>query len=77
MTEHPSERPDLLAAYLESTSDIELLLAELSETQLESRESPDEWTVRQIVHHLTDVEVGDSMRQSSSLRSSWPPSSRL
>ncbi len=57
-----NDRPALLAAYLESTSDIELLLAELSETQLESRESPDEWTVRQIVHHLADNEVADAMR---------------
>lgn len=62
MTDHPSERPDLLVAYLESTSDIELLLGELSETQLESCESPDEWTIRQIVHHLADNEVADAMR---------------
>lgn len=57
-----NDRPDLLAAYLESTSDIELVLAELSEAQLESREAPGEWTIRQIVHHLADNEVADAMR---------------
>ena len=62
MTEHPSDRPALLAAYLESTSDIELVLADLSEDQLESREADGEWSVRQIVHHLTDNEVADAMR---------------
>ena len=62
MSEHPSQRPDLLVAYLESTSDIELVLAELSETQLESSEGPAEWTVRQVVHHLADNEVADALR---------------
>ena len=62
MPEHPSERPQLLVAYLESTFEIEQLLGELSEDQLESREADGEWSVRQIVHHLTDNEVADAMR---------------
>ncbi|MCY3567628.1 MAG: DinB family protein [Chloroflexi bacterium] len=62
MPEHPSERPQLLVDYLESTFAIEQVLGELSEDQLESREGPDEWSVRQIVHHLTDNEVADAMR---------------
>jgi len=62
MSQHPSQRPELLVAYLESTSDIELVLGELSEDQLESRERPGEWSVRQIVHHLADNEVADAMR---------------
>jgi len=66
MSQHPAERPELrpelLAAYLESTSDIEIVLGELSEDQLESRERPGEWSVRQIVHHLADNEVADAMR---------------
>lgn len=57
-----TNRPALLAAYLESTSNIELVLEELAESVLEARESPDDWSVRQIVHHLADVEVGDAMR---------------
>ena len=57
-----SDRPALLADYLEASTDIELVLEELHESQLEARESPAEWTVRQIVHHLADVEVGDAMR---------------
>ncbi len=62
MPEHPSERPQLLVAYLESTFEIEQVLGELSEDQLESREAEGEWSVRQIVHHLTDNEVADAMR---------------
>lgn len=57
-----SERPALLAEYLESTYEIEVVLEELSESELEARERPEEWSVRQIVHHLADVEVGDAMR---------------
>lgn len=57
-----NERPALLADYLEATYDIEVVLEELSESELEAREGPSEWTVRQIVHHLADVEVGDAMR---------------
>ena len=57
-----SDRPALLADYLEASTDIELVLEELHESQLEARESAADWTVRQIVHHLADVEVGDAMR---------------
>ena len=56
------DRPALLARYLETSMDIELVLGELSESQLEARESADDWTVRQIVHHLADVEIGDAAR---------------
>ncbi len=62
MPEHPSERPQLLVDYLESTFAIEQVLGELSEDQLDAREGPGEWTVRQIVHHLADNEVADAMR---------------
>lgn len=62
MTDHPSERPEVLAAYLESTFEIETVLGDLSESQLEAREGDGEWSVRQIVHHLADNEVADAMR---------------
>lgn len=57
-----AERPALLAEYLQATMEIELVIEELAESALEAREDPGEWTVRQIVHHLADVEVGDAMR---------------
>ncbi|MDE2967989.1 MAG: DinB family protein [Chloroflexota bacterium] len=62
MAHQTNERPALLAEYLEATYEIEVVLEELSESELEARESPDEWSVRQVVHHLADVEVGDAMR---------------
>ena len=57
-----SDRADLFNRYLEATSDIELVLNNLTDSNLESRETPDDWTIRQVVHHLADVEVGDAMR---------------
>ena len=57
-----SDRADLFNRYLEATSDIELVLNNLTDSDLESRETPDDWTIRQIIHHLADVEVGDAMR---------------
>ena len=56
------DRPALLIEYYEATSDIEQVLGELSESQLDSRETAGDWSVRQVVHHLADVEVGDAMR---------------
>ncbi len=56
------DRPALLVEYYEATSDIEQVLGELSESQLDSREIAGDWSVRQVVHHLADVEVGDAMR---------------
>ncbi len=73
MTQHPSERPELLVAYLESTFEIEQVLGELSESQLEAREAPGDWSVRQIVHHLTDNEVADAMRLRQMLAHDSPP----
>ena len=57
-----TERPALLAEYLDATNEIEVVLEELSGSELEARENPNEWSIRQIVHHLADVEVGDAMR---------------
>lgn len=57
-----NDRPALLAEYLEATYEIEVVLEELSESELAARGRSDEWSVRQIVHHLADVEVGDAMR---------------
>ena len=57
-----TERPALLADYLEATYEVEVVLEELPESELEARQSPNDWSVRQIVHHLADVEVGDAMR---------------
>ena len=56
------DRPALLVEYYEATSDIEQVLGELSEPQLEFRERAGDWSVRQVVHHLADIEVGDAMR---------------
>ena len=57
-----SDRTALLATYTEPALEIVRVVRDLSERDLDRRESPDDWSVRQIVHHLADVEVGDAMR---------------
>ncbi len=54
-------RAELLAEYLSACAEIGRL-RDVPAAELEAREGPDEWSVRQIVHHMADVEVGDAMR---------------
>ncbi len=57
-----SERLALLGRYRETVLQINDWLAKPGESVHELRESKGEWRVREIVHHLADVEVGDAMR---------------
>ncbi len=52
----------LLAEYVEWTDEAVRAFAALSEADLARRESPADWCVQEIVHHLADVEVGDALR---------------
>ncbi len=56
-----ARRTELLGSYVEACSEIGRL-REFSESRLDARERASDWSVRQIVHHLADVEVGDAMR---------------
>ena len=56
------DRTVLLSEYLAGPGLIEQCVANCSEEELEQRETPGEWSVRQIIHHVADVEVGDAMR---------------
>ena len=56
------DRTVLLSEYLAGPPLIEQCVANCSEEELEQRETPGEWSVRQIIHHVADVEVGDAMR---------------
>ncbi len=57
-----SRQSQLLHQIVESAAQLERGIRSASADDLELREHDDEWSVRQIVHHLADVEVGDAMR---------------
>ena len=53
-------------AYIEALrvlpADLEALVASLSDEQLDSREAPNEWSIRQIVHHIVDAHMNGMIR---------------
>ncbi len=57
-----TDRAALLQRYQEASSAIERVMTQLEASDLDSREGAADWSPRQIVHHLADVEVGDAMR---------------
>ena len=57
-----SDPTALTADLLAEARKIEQLVSSLSESDLNRRETPNDWSVRQIIHHIADVEVGDAMR---------------
>ncbi len=57
-----SDPTALTADLLAEARKIEQLVSSLSGSDLNRRETPNDWSVRQIIHHIADVEVGDAMR---------------
>ena len=57
-----SQQSQLLEQIMESAAQLERVIRSASAADVDLREHEDEWSVRQIVHHLADVEVGDAMR---------------
>ena len=56
------DRTVLLSEYLAGPTLIQQCVANCPEEELEQRQAPSEWSIRQIIHHVADVEVGDAMR---------------
>ena len=54
MDEKLDTRETIVARYANGPSQLEAVIAGLSEGQLDIAESDDTWTVRQIVHHVVD-----------------------
>jgi len=54
MDEQISDRETILAQYADGPRQLEAAIAGLSQDQLDTSESDDTWTIRQIVHHLAD-----------------------
>ena len=55
-------RAALFADYVAAGQALTDAVSQIPDRHLDARESPGEWSVRQIAHHLADVEVGDAMR---------------
>ena len=49
-----SNREAIIARYSDGPSELETAIAGLSEGELDLAESDDTWTIRQVVHHITD-----------------------
>ena len=56
------ERAQLIERYEGGYAEVEAALAGISETELDAREGPDEWSAREIVHHLADSEMTSAIR---------------
>ena len=54
MGEQMSDREAIIARYAEGPTQLEAAIAGLPEGGLDIAESDDAWTIRQIVHHVTD-----------------------
>ena len=59
-----------LALYTRGGNDVEAALAGLTETDLDLRRAPEEWSIRQIVHHLAETDSMHLMIFASALAQS-------
>ena len=57
-----SERLALISQYADGYDAVMTAIADITEAELDSREAPGEWSTRQIIHHLCDVELNVTTR---------------
>ena len=57
-----TDRAALVARYLDGPDVVEKAVAGLSDAELDHRPAPDEWTAREVVHHLADAETRSAIR---------------
>ncbi len=57
MTEKRETRDEIIARYASGIQAVGDLLAKLTETDLDLARTPKKWTIRQIMHHITDAEI--------------------
>jgi hypothetical protein len=62
MTMAPDERAALLERYRDGAAEFTSVVARLGDAELDGRPFPDEWTVREICHHLADSEINSAVR---------------
>lgn len=57
-----AERARLIERYGKGTGAVKEALEGITEAQLDARPEPNEWTAREIVHHLVDGEIRSAVR---------------
>jgi hypothetical protein len=62
MTMTHDERAALVERYRDGAAAFTSLVARLTDAELDARPFPDEWTVREICHHLADGELNSAVR---------------
>jgi hypothetical protein len=58
----PAQRAELIAAYRDGVRAVRSALDGITVTELDRRPGPDEWSAREIVHHLADSEMTSAIR---------------
>jgi len=58
----PKDRADLLLVYESGESAIREALDGISDEHLDARPGPEDWTAREVVHHLADSEMRAAIR---------------
>jgi hypothetical protein len=57
-----NERAQLIERYTVGYAEVEAALAGITDAELDARPGPDEWSAREIVHHLADSEMTSAIR---------------
>jgi len=57
-----ADRASLIRTYAEGPDVVETAVGGLTDEQLDRRPSPEEWTAREVVHHLADSETRSTIR---------------
>jgi DinB family protein len=58
----PDRRRQMLERYQEGPDVVADALAEITDEELDRRPGPDDWTAREVVHHLADSEMTSAIR---------------
>jgi hypothetical protein len=58
----PARRQELIKLYREGPGVVEDAVAGITDRELDARPGPEEWTAREVVHHLADSEMMSAMR---------------
>jgi hypothetical protein len=56
------ERAELIVRYSEGADAVSAALDGATDSELDARETPQEWTAREIAHHLADAELRSTVR---------------
>ena len=58
----PERRRELIERYKEGPGVVAQALADVTDDELDRRPAPDDWTPREVVHHLADSEMTSAIR---------------